>query len=132
MTWSEPIPIETTSDPYEVLPPVIVHVHEGSSVTLNWSYNLTLGFSIGFIKLNEVIIVIINKDGSVGPVSQQFQKRYRSSSTPGRASLSIFPVTVADDKADVEFRCELIDSSNNNWKRAIKVQVIGKLESVVD
>ena len=116
-----------------MLPPVIVHVHEGSSVTLNWSYSLTLGLGLGgFIKLNKDIIVSINKDGSVGAVSEKFRKRYRSNSTPGRASLSIFPVTVADDKADVEFRCELIDSSNNNWKRAIKVQVIGKLESVVD
>ena len=116
-----------------MLPPVIVHVHEGSSVTLNWSYSLTLGLGLGgFIKLNKDIIGIINKDGSVGLVAAQFQKRYRLSSTPGRVSLSISPVNVADDKTNVEFRCELIDSSNNNWKRAIKVQVIGKLESVVD
>ena len=116
-----------------MLPPVIVHVHEGSSVTLNWSYSLTLGLGLGgFIKLNKDIIGIINKDGSVGLVAAQFQKRYRLSSTPGRVSLSISPVNVADDKTNVEFRCELIDSSNNYWKRAIKVQVIGKLESVVD
>ena len=41
-------------------------------------------------------------------------------------------MTVADDKANGEFSCELIDSYSNIWKRAIQVQVIGKLESVAD
>ena len=41
-------------------------------------------------------------------------------------------MAVADDKANGEFRCELIDSSPDTWKRAIQVQVIGKLESVAD
>ena len=53
-------------------------------------------------------------------------------STLGRASLFISSVTVADDKANGEFRCELIDSSPDTWKRAIKVEVTGKLESVAD
>ena len=44
----------------------------------------------------------------------------------------VSPVTVADDKAHGEFRCELIDSKAVTWKRAILVQVIGKLESVAD
>ena len=41
-------------------------------------------------------------------------------------------MTVADDKANGKFRCELIDSGADIWKRAIQVQVIGKLESVAD
>ena len=41
-------------------------------------------------------------------------------------------MTVADDKAHGEFSCELVDSTAISWKRAIQVQVIGKLESVVD
>ena len=44
----------------------------------------------------------------------------------------VSPVTVAEDKAHGEFRCELIDSKTVTWKRAILVQVIGKLESVAD
>ena len=39
-------------------------------------------------------------------------------------------MTVADDKAYGEFRCELVDSNAETWIRAIQVQVIGKLESV--
>ena len=47
MTWFEPTPSKTTSDPNEVLPPGIVQVYEGSSVTLNWSYSLSAGLGLG-------------------------------------------------------------------------------------
>ena len=59
-----------------------------------------------------------------------FRNRFNVSSTLGRA-LFISPVTVADDKAHGELSCELIDSTAITWKRAIQVQVIGKLESAV-
>ena len=39
-------------------------------------------------------------------------------------------MTVADDRANGEFRCEIVDRNVVTWKRAIQVQVIGKLESV--
>ena len=41
-------------------------------------------------------------------------------------------MTVAEDKANGEFRCELFDSNFDLWKRAIEVQVIGKLESATN
>ena len=116
-----------------MLSPGIVQVYEGSYVTLNWSYSLTQRLSPGgFIKFNYNIMVTFDAHGSAGPVSVTFKERFRLSSTLGRASLSIFPVTVADDRANGEFSCELIDSHGNIWKRAIQVQVIGKLESVAD
>ena len=62
----------------------------------------------------------------------KFQKRFSVSSTPGRASLFISPVTLTDDKANGEFSCRLIDSTPDTWRRAIQVQVIGELESVPD
>ena len=113
--------------------PGTVKVYEGSFVTLNWHYSLTKGLGLGGLKkFNYDITVTFNADSSAGPVSAKFQERFRLSSTLGRASLSIFPVTVADDRANGEFSCELIDSHGNIWKRAIQVQVIGKLESVAD
>ena len=42
--------------------------------------------------------------------------------------LSISPITIADDKSNGEFSCELNDAKSSTWKRAIQVQVIGKLE----
>ena len=132
MTWFEPSPVKTTSNPDEKFPPVIVQVYEGSSVTLNWNYSLTSGLDLGVIRFNSDGIVIIQADGSARPVAAKFRERFSSSSTLGRASLSISPVTVADDKANGEFRCELFDTKSNNWKRAIQVQVLGKLESVAD
>ena len=113
--------------------PGIELVNEGSSATLNWGYSLTAGLGLGgFIKFNDYIIVSIRADGSAGPVNAKFQKRFSLNSTLGRASLFISPVTVADDKANGEFRCELIDSTPETWKRAIQIQVTGKLKSVAD
>ena len=133
MTWFEPTPSKTTSDPNEVLLPGIVQVYEGSSVTLNWSYSLSLGLGLGgVIRFKTDAIFNIKADGSATPVNAQFQERFSATSTLGRASLIISPVNVSDDKFFGEFRCELFDSNAYLWKRAIQVQVIGKLESVAD
>lgn len=132
VTWHEPTPARTTSNTAEVLPAGIVQVYEGSSVTLNWSYSLTLGLSLGVIRFKTDGLVRINADGSASAVKAKFQKRFSASSTPGRASLLISPVTVADDMANGEFTCELIDSNPNSWKRVIQVQVIGKLKTFAD
>ena len=133
MTWFEPTPSKTTSDPNEVLPPGIVQVYEGSSVTLNWSYSLSLGLGVGgVVRFKTDAILSIRADGSATPVNAQFQERFSATSTLGRTSLIISPVNVSDDKFFGEFRCELLDSNGNLWKRAIEVQVIGKLESVAD
>ena len=59
-----------------------------------------------------------------------FRKRFNVSSTLGRASLFISPVTVADDKFFGEFTCGLIDSTATLWKQAIHLEVIGKFKTV--
>ena len=117
-----------------MLPPGIVQVYEGSSVTLNWSFSVSVGLGLGFfIKFNTVGIVSIRADGSAaGPIKAEFQKRFNVSATQRSASLSISPVTIADDKTNGEFSCEIDDANSDTWKRAIQVQVIGKLESVAD
>ena len=97
VTWHEPTPAWTTSNPAELLPPGIVQVYDGSSVMLNWNYSLTLGLVFGAMKFNSDGIFIIQRDGSAGPLTAQFQKRFNVSSTSGRASLFISPVTVADN-----------------------------------
>ena len=123
--------MKSTSDENEVLPPGIVQVYKGSPVTLNWSYNLKAGLALGVIKLNSDRIVGIRADGSADPVDAGFQERFRVSSTLGRASLFISSVTVTDDRSHGQFSCELVDFTAITWKRAIQVQVVGKLESVV-
>ena len=86
---------------------------------MNWSYTLTFGLSFGVTKFNSDGIVSIKADGSASAFKAKFQERFIVSSTQGRASLFISPVTVTDDKADGEFSCELIDSNPDTWKRAI-------------
>ena len=132
VTWHEPTPASTTSNPAEKLSPGIVQVNEGSSVTLNWSYTLSSSLGFGIINFNAEGIVTINADGSANSLAAQFQERFNVSSTTGKFSLFISPVTVGDDKAYGEFRCELIDSLSKTWKRAILLEVIGKFKSVPD
>lgn len=122
--------MKTTTHPYEVLSPGIVQVLEGSSVALNWNYSLSLGFLIAMIKFNGDGIALISAGGLVA-LNTHFQERFNVSSTLGRASLFIYNVTVADDKTNGEFTCELLDS-NDIWKRAIQLEVIGELESASD
>ena len=126
--------MRTTSNQTEVLSPGIVQVYEGSSTTLNWNFSLSEGLGLGFsLKFIAVLIVSIGRDGSLGSsINAEFQERFSVSATPQSASLSISPVTLADDKSNGEFSCELTDAKSGTWKRAIQVQVIGKLESVVD
>ena len=119
--------MKTTSNKNEVLPPGIVQVYEGSSLTLNWSYSLSAGLLGGIIRFNSDLIVRSKADGSADPVDARFQERFSISWTLGRVALVISPVTVADDKANGEFRCELVDSNAETWIRAIQLQVIGKL-----
>ena len=130
VTWHEPTPARTTSDPTEKLTPGIVQVYEGSSVTLNWSYTLTSSLRFGVINFNTVAVVTIKADGSADPVAAKFQERFNVSSTTGKASLFISPVTIGDDKAYGEFRCDLFDSVPSTWKRTILLEVIGKFKSV--
>ena len=132
VTWHEPTPARTTSDRAEILPPGIIQVYEGSSVTLNWSYSLTQGLALGVLNFNDDGIVIFQADGSAGAVIGDFQKRFNVSSTTGRASLFISPVTTADDKVFGEFWCVLTDAKAVSWKRAIQVQVLGKFKTVAD
>ena len=115
-------------------PPGIVQVYESFSTTLNWNFSLSEGLGLGFsIKFNALTIVSIGKDGSLGSsINAEFQERFSVNATPQSASLSISPVTLADDKSNGEFMCELTDAKSGTWKRAIQVQVIGKIESVVD
>ena len=47
-------------------------------------------------------------------------------------SLFINNVTVADDRANGEFICDIIDFNADTWRRTIRVKVIGKLESATD
>lgn len=124
--------MKTTTRPYEVLSPGIVQVLEGSSVALNWNYSLSSGFLIAMIKFNGDGIAMISAGGLVGALNAHFQERFNVSSTLGRASLFINNVTVADDKTNGEFSCELLDSNADIWKRAIQVEVIGELESASD
>ena len=67
VTWNEPIPVRTTSNPAEVLPPDIEQVYEGFPISLNWNYSLTSCLSLGVVKFNS-----IRADGSAGPVNALF------------------------------------------------------------
>ena len=72
VTWNEPIPVRTTSNPAEVLPPGIEQVYEGFPISLNWNYSLTSCLSLGVVKFNSNGMFSIRADGSAGPVNALF------------------------------------------------------------
>ena len=86
----------------------------------------------GILKFNGAGIVNY-QNGQTGVVSDQFKERFNGSFTPKSASLFIFPVTAADDKANGTFTCELATSMNADvWVRAIQVQVLGEFKCVAN
>ena len=127
--WYEPTPVQTTSNPAEVLIPGKLEVDEGSSATLNWSYSLSSTFASADLHFNGASIVVILSNGQAGPVNARFQQRLTVKSTQQSVSLLISKVTTGEDRSKGEFICELKDVSGAKWRRGIQVQVVGKLKS---
>ena len=124
--------MKTTLNPAEVLTPGKLQVDEGSSATLNWNYSLSSSLVSVLLQFNGDGIVVISSNGQAGLVSSNFRQRFSVSSTPQSVSLLISKVTTADDKSIGEFSCELTDLDADKWRRAIQVQVTGKLKRFTD
>ena len=119
-------------NPAEVLTPGKLQFYEGSSAALNWSYSLSSSLLAAVVLYNGNGIVGISSNGQAGPVNSNFRQRFSVSSTPQSVSLLISKVTTADDKSVGEFSCEVSDLNGDKWRRAIQVQVVGKLKSFAD
>ena len=129
VTWYEPTPVQTTSNPAQALIPGRLQINEGSSATLNWSYSLSSTFVSARLQFNEANIVVILSNGNAGPVNASFRQRFTVKSTQQSVSLLISKVTAGEDKSKGEFICELSDVRDTKWRRGIQVQVVGKLKS---
>ena len=132
VTWYEPTPVQTTSNPAEALIPGKLQVNEGSSATLNWNYSLSSTFALARLQFNGAGIVIILSNGQAGPVNASFRQRFTVKSTQQSVSLLISKVTTGEDSSRGEFIFELSDVSGAKWRRGIQVQVVGKLKSFAD
>ena len=99
---------------------------------MNWNYSISSPLVSTRLQFRGASIVIILPNGQAGPVNASFQPRFNVSSTPQSVSLWISEVTTADDRSNGEFGCELTDLSDTKWRRAIQVQVKGKLKSFAD
>ena len=128
VTWYEPTPVQTTLNPAEALIPGKLQVYEGSFATLNWNYNLSSTFVSARLQFNGANIVLILSDGQAGPVNVSLRQRFTVKSTQQSISLLISKVTTGEDSSKGEFICELSDVTGAKWRRAIQVQVVGKLK----
>ena len=86
-------------------------IYEGTPATLNWNYSLTSDLITVVLGFNGGGIVTIQTNGQPGDVNINFRDRFTVSSTAQSASLIISHVTAADNKANGDFTCYLIDSS---------------------
>ena len=112
-----------------MLIPGKLQVYEGSSASLNWNYSLSSTLGLVNLRFKGVFIVSVLPTGQAGHVNGRFRQRFSVSSTPQSVSLSISNVTTVDDG---EFICELDDLPGATWRRAIQVQVVGKLKSFAE
>ena len=96
---------------------------------MNWNYSLSSTLTDIQLRFKGVFIVKVLPTGQAAPVNANFRQRFSVSSTPQSVSLLISKVTTVDDKSNGEFSCELNDLSGATWRRAIQVQVVGKLKS---
>ena len=124
--------MKTALNPAEVLTPGKLQFYEGSSATLNWSYSLSSSLLSAVLQFNGDGIVGISSNGQAGPVNSNFRQHFSVSSTPQSVSLLISKLTTTDDKSVGEFSCEVSDLNGDKWRRAIRVQVVGKLKSFAD
>ena len=99
---------------------------------MNWNYSLSSVLTLVQLRFKGVFIVAVLPTGQAGPVNASFRQRFSVSSTPQSVSLLISKVTTVDDKSNGEFSCELNDLPGATWKRAIQLQVVGKLKSFAD
>ena len=99
---------------------------------MNWNYSLSSTLAEIQLRFKGVFIVKVLSTGQAGPVNASFGQRFSVSATPQSVSLLISKVTTVDDKSIGEFSCELNDLAGATWRRAIQVQVVGKLKSFVD
>lgn len=128
VTWFEPPPVETVTDP------TLVHTNRtklrkgSTNVHLNWEFSL-------MSELNLILVTIRLEGTSVGTIvpltgdaspGAAFTSRFNVSWVAQVATLTIFNVTSADEGL---FTCELNTfeaGTNKVWKRNIDVSVVGK------
>ena len=99
---------------------------------MNWKYSLSSTLAAVTLRFKGVFIVAVLSTGQAGSVNASFRQRFSVSTTPQSVSLLISKVTTADDNSNGEFSCELNDLDDATWRRAIQVQVVGKLKSFAD
>ena len=99
---------------------------------MNWNYSLSSVLTSVHLRFKGVFIVAVLPTGQAGPVNASFRQQFSVSSTLQSVSLLISKVTTVDDKSNGEFSCELNELAGAKWRRAIQVQVVGKLFDISD
>ena len=128
VTWFEPPPVETVTDP------TLVHTNStklrtgSTNVYLNWEFSLTSELFLVSVTLKldgTSVGTILPSTGAAAP-SASFTSRFNVSWVAQVATLIIFNVTSADEGL---FTCELNafeGATNKVWNRNIDVSVVGK------
>lgn len=128
VTWFEPPPVETVTDPS------LVHTNStklrkgSTNVYLNWEFSVTseLNLVLVTLKLDGALVGTIVPSTGDAVASASFTSRFNVSWVAQVATLIIFNVTSADEGL---FTCELNTfeaGTNKIWNRNIDVSVVGK------
>ena len=133
VSWYEPPPVGTATDPTEDLTHSIRLVEGSINEPLSWNFSLIdLTLLSLTLKLGDATAARIIPSADATEVDGSFTSRFSLSWIPQNVTLNIFSVTTADEGV---FTCELFvrptrGGNTQTWKRNIKVTVVGKLITI--
>ena len=133
ITWLEPPPFETVTDPSSI-PATNINLTKGSSnerLSCNFSLSADLSLIVATIKLGGSSVASFVQNQQSLSVQTYFQNRFNVTWVPNKLTLILLNVTSAEEG---EYRCEVLSvgSSVQTWARTIQVSLLGKCSQPLD
>ena len=127
ITWFEPPPFETVTDPSSI-PAANINLTKGSSnekLSCNFSLSADLSLVGATIKLGGSSVVSFVQNQQRVSVQTGFENRFNATWVPYELTVILLNVTSAEEG---EYRCEVLSvgSSVQTWARTIQVSLLGK------
>ena len=127
ITWFEPPPFETVTDPSSI-PAANINLTKGSSneeLSCNFSLSADLSLVTASIKLGRSSVASFVQNQQRLSVQTGLEDRFNATWVPYELTVILLNVTSAEEG---EYRCEVltVGGSVQTWTRTIQVSLLGK------
>ena len=128
ITWYEPPPVETVTDA-QLVHTNNIQLYTGSiNKRLNWTFTLAQDPVSVLLQLDGASVATIVPSTPLVRVAAAFTSKVNVTWVRGQITLIIFNVTTADEGV---YSCEMTSANVKEWKRNIKVEVVGNYKVIV-